>query len=97
MHVDDVCSAIFLLIEGEWKAEKHHVYNVATQVEISLLQLIDAINTSLQKSDVNFVALEPKFGPERPGDIKNSVADITRIHSTLGWRPKSIFLQESRD
>ena len=33
VHVDDVCSAIFLLIEGEWKAEKHHVYNVATQVE----------------------------------------------------------------
>ena len=91
VHVDDVCSAIFLLIEGEWKAEKHHVYNVATQVEISLLQLIDAINTSLQKSDVNFVALEPKFGPERPGDIKNSVADITRIHSTLGWRPKVNF------
>ena len=91
VHVDDVCSAIFLLIEGEWKAEKHHVYNVATQVEISLLQLIDAINTSLQKSDENFVALEPKFGPERPGDIKNSVADITRIHSTLGWSPEVNF------
>ena len=91
VHVDDVCSAIFLLIEGEWKAEKHHVYNVATQVEISLLQLIDAINKSLQKSDVNFVALEPKFGPERPGDIKNSVADITRINSTLGWSPEVNF------
>ena len=90
VHVDDVCSAIFLLIEGEWKAEKYHVYNVATQVEISLLQLIDAINTSLQKNG-NFVALEPKFGPERPGDIKNSVADITRIHSTLGWSPEVSF------
>ena len=61
------------------------------KLRISLLQLIDAINTSLQKSDENFVALEPKFGPEWPGRYQKSVADITRIHSTLGWSPEVNF------
>ncbi len=91
VHVDDVCSAIFLLIEGDWKANQHHVYNVATQTEVSLLQLVDKINTSLEKHDPNFVKIIPKYGPERPGDIRKSIANIERINSVLGWSPRIKF------
>ena len=47
VHVHDVCSALLSLLDGEWKAEPYHVYNVATQTKITLLDLIGAINSTL--------------------------------------------------
>jgi len=91
VHVHDVCSAIFALIEGEWQAEKHHVYNVATQTKITLLDLIEAINNALIKIQSGFVPLVPTHGPERVGDIRHSMANIERIQTTLGWNPVIVF------
>ena len=31
--------------------------------------------------------LEPMFVPERPGDIKNSTADITKANSLIDYTP----------
>ena len=35
--------------------------------------------------------LTPTHGPERVGDIRHSMADISRIRSTLNWEPKVQF------
>jgi nucleoside-diphosphate-sugar epimerase len=35
----------------------------------------------------NFKEIVPIHGPERIGDIRHSMADISRIKATLGWRP----------
>ena len=91
VHVHDVCSAIFSLIEGEWQAEKYHVYNVATQTKITLLDLIEAINNTLIKTQNGFVPIVPTHGPERVGDIRHSMANIERIQTTLGWKPVVVF------
>ena len=91
VHVHDVCSAIFSLIEGEWEAEKYHVYNVATQTKITLLDLIEAINNTLIKTQNGFVPIVPTHGPERVGDIRHSMANIERIQTTLGWKPVVVF------
>ena len=91
VHVNDVCSAIFALIEGEWQAGKYHVYNIATQTKISLLDLIEAINNTLIKTQNGFVPIVPTHGPERVGDIRHSMANIERIQTTLGWKPVVVF------
>jgi UDP-N-acetylglucosamine 4-epimerase len=91
VHVHDVSAAILALIEGEWKAEKFHVYNVATQTKITLLDLVAAINQSLEHSKEGYELLTPTHGPERVGDIRHSMADISRIRSTLNWEPKVQF------
>ena len=91
VHVHDVCSAIFSLIEGDWRAEKNHVYNVATQTKITLLDLIEAINNTLMKIQEGFEPIIPIHGPERVGDICHSMANIERIQNTLGWKPKVDF------
>ena len=31
--------------------------------------------------------LPPVYGPERPGDVKHSLADITAGHKDLGYEP----------
>ena len=88
VHVHDVCEAIYSLIEGDWKADKFHVYNVATQSKITLLELVEAINTSLSSFLPDYIHISPTHGPERVGDIRHSMASIERIQNTLDWRPK---------
>jgi len=91
VHVHDVCSALLSLLDGEWKAEPYHVYNVATQTKITLLDLIEAINNTLMKIQEGFEPIIPIHGPERVGDICHSMANIERIQNTLGWKPKVDF------
>jgi len=87
VHVHDVCEAIYSLIEGDWKAEQFHVYNVATQTKITLLELVEAINKSLSTFLPDYIHISPSHGPERIGDIRHSMANIERIRSTLDWKP----------
>ena len=87
VHVHDVCKAIYSLIEGDWKAEQFHVYNVATQTKITLLELVEAINKSLSTFLPDYIHISPSHGPERIGDIRHSMANIERIRSTLDWKP----------
>ena len=87
VHVHDVCSALLSLLDGEWKAEPHHVYNVATQTKITLLDLIEAINSTMKEIQTGFELITPTHGPERIGDIRHSMANISRIKNTLGWNP----------
>ena len=91
VHVDDVCDAIWSLIDGKWKADNHHVYNVATQTKVTLLDLISIINKSLTGEMPNFTPLIPTHGPERAGDIRHSMASIARINKTIQWSPRVEF------
>jgi len=91
VHVHDVCAAMFSLIEDEWKAEPFHVYNVATQTKITLLELVEAINKVLSSYLPGYNHIIPTHGPERVGDIRHSMANIERIRNTLDWIPKVDF------
>ena len=96
VHVDDVCNAIITLIEGDWKVESHHVYNVATETKISLLELVSVINNSLAKKVPEYVPLKPLHGEGRAGDIRHSMASIGRIKEVLNWQP-SVDFQDGID
>ena len=96
VHVDDVCDASITLIEGDWRAESHHVYNVATETKISLLELVSVINNSLAKKVPEYVPLKPLHGEDRAGDIRHSMASIGRIKEVLNWQP-SVDFQDGID
>jgi len=55
------------------------VYNVGTGRRISLLDLIAAINAILGST------LTPEFQPPRPGDVRDSQANLDRIREALGY------------
>jgi UDP-N-acetylglucosamine/UDP-N-acetyl-alpha-D-glucosaminouronate 4-epimerase len=57
------------------------VFNAACGTSFTLNQLVDAINGALG------TRVSPTYGPERPGDIRGSRADITRARTTLGYEP----------
>ena len=96
VHVDDVCNAIMTLIEGDWKADSHHVYNVATETKISLLELVSVINNSLGKKVPDYSPVKPLHGEDRAGDIRHSMASIGRIKEVLNWQP-SVDFQDGID
>jgi len=96
VHVDDVCSAIMTLIEGNWKSESYHVYNVATETKISLLELVSVINNSLTKKVPEYSPIKPLHGDDRAGDIRHSMASVSRIKGVLNWQP-SVNFQDGID
>lgn len=63
------------------------VFNVACGRRIILNDLVDIINDILGKE------VKPKYVDPRPGDIKHSLADISRIES-LGYKTEDNFKNE---
>jgi UDP-N-acetylglucosamine 4-epimerase len=57
------------------------VYNVAYGASTSLNQLFDLVKSNLG-SDVS-----PEYKAERKGDIKNSLANISKAKNLLGYEP----------
>lgn len=58
-----------------------NVYNVGTGRSITLLQLVEALNRIFGSK------LEPQFVPTRAGDVKFSLANISRTRADLGYVP----------
>ncbi len=59
----------------------NQVYNVAVGEQTSLNQLFQTIK-EIAGSD-----LAPKYGPERRGDVKHSLADISKAKNLVGYVP----------
>ena len=97
VHVHDVCNAILRFLDPVWYGGTHHVFNVATQTRRSLVDLIDEINSSLGELDDSHVALQPIFGSDRVGDIRHSMADITRLKNAANWNPTVKFSDGIRE
>lgn len=58
----------------------NQVYNIACGQQTSLNELFEALR------NVAGVDLKPVHGPERKGDVKHSLADITKAEKLLGYR-----------
>jgi len=57
------------------------VINVACGEQTSLLTLLEKIGEILD------VPIEPEFAPPRRGDVRHSLADLTRARELLGYEP----------
>jgi nucleoside-diphosphate-sugar epimerase len=58
------------------------VLNVACGQRVSLNQLAPMMCQLLGRSD-----LTPRYGPERAGDVRHSLADLSHIKNVLGYEP----------
>jgi len=59
----------------------NQVYNIAFGVQTSLNDVFEILK-SIAGSD-----LAPKYGPERKGDVKHSLADISKATTLLNYQP----------
>ncbi len=87
--VANVVAANLLALETETPLGGE-VFNVGTGEQVSLLDLVQAINEIL-RSD-----LKPDFRPGRAGDVRHSLASLERIEAALGYRPTVGFAEGLR-
>ncbi len=69
------------------KVGKGETINIACGKSFSLLDLVDGINKILDKN------IKPKFAEARPGDIKHSLADISKAEKLLDYKTDIDFVQ----
>lgn len=80
-YVDNAVSANILSLFATDKAVVNQVYNIACGQQTSLAELFETLR-KVAGSD-----LQPVYGPERKGDVKHSLADISRARRMLGYEP----------
>jgi UDP-glucose 4-epimerase len=73
------------LLATEAKDVSGKVINVATGKQFTLLDLVASINRVLGTS------IEPVFADPRPGDVRESLADISLARQLLGFEPTVSF------
>jgi len=63
------------------------MFNVGYGEKHTLLRLVENINNILEMS------IEPIFGEPRQGDVKHSLADISKARAILGYEPTVSFME----
>jgi UDP-glucose 4-epimerase len=84
-YVDNVVAANLLAADADGASGR--IFNVSAGRPTSVLELADTVGALLGKP------VERRFFPPRPGDLRNSWADITEAQRTLGFEP-AITLEE---
>jgi UDP-N-acetylglucosamine 4-epimerase len=85
-HVSDVVQANLLAAVAADSAVGE-VYNVGCGTETSLNELFRMIRLGLAGFEADLASHEPVYEPFRPGDIRRSVADISKARRRLGFEP----------
>ena len=70
------------LLAADAKGASGQVFNIANGQAVSLLDLISALNRLLGTN------VTPIHEPARVGDVRESLADISRARKVLGYEPK---------
>jgi CDP-paratose 2-epimerase len=80
IYAADVCEAF----DAFFRTQRPGIYNIGggTQTAISLLDCIDFLK------DLNGKAPEVQFAPDRLGDLRYFICDITKANRDLNWFPK---------
>ena len=84
-YIDNAVEANLLACKAPAEKAAGQVFNVATARRVTLNETFRA----LQKL-TSFTG-QAKYGPERGGDIKHSLADITKAEAGLGYKPRVDF------
>lgn len=80
IHLDDLCSAHLLALDALANGHESDIYNVGTGIGTSNLQIVNTIKSIVGDFQFN-------FGPNRPGDPSELVADSTKLQKEFNWKP----------
>jgi UDP-N-acetylglucosamine/UDP-N-acetylgalactosamine 4-epimerase len=80
-YVENAAQANILSLFTDNAAAVNQVYNIACGHQTSLLELFNYMKKEANSN------LEPVHGPDRLGDVKHSLADISKAKKLLGYDP----------
>jgi UDP-N-acetylglucosamine 4-epimerase len=86
-YVDNAVQANLLAAVTEEAGALNTVYNIACSRQTSLNDLVRVIRSRLAEAQPDIGRIEPVYGPFRQGDVRHSLADITKARKLLGYEP----------
>jgi UDP-N-acetylglucosamine/UDP-N-acetylgalactosamine 4-epimerase len=86
-YVANAIQANLLAATAQNREAVGQVYNIALNSRTSLNELFQMLRHKLTPACPHLENYEPVYGPERPGDVRDSQADIEKARRLLGYRP----------
>ncbi len=90
-YIDNVIQINQLAALTENKEALNTVYNVACGENTDLNRMVGDLTKFLSEYDKDIAEVKATHGPERKGDVKHSLADISKAKSLLGYNPEVYF------
>ena len=86
-YVTNAVQANLLAATAVDAAAVNQVYNVAVGQRTSLNELFEHLRTMLAPHFAHLAGTAPIYRDFRPGDVRHSLADISKAHRLLGFEP----------
>lgn len=86
-YIHNVVQANLLAAMAEQENQSAHVFNVAVGERTDLLTLYQNIKEALGKDFPDVLCAKPELRDFRSGDVRHSLADISKAKSILGYDP----------
>ena len=87
-HINNVIHANECAILADPKNAEGDIYNVAYGEQCTVNELVYKLIDELHKFDPQIKNIKLQYGPTRAGDVKHSVADISKAKSKLNYNPE---------
>jgi UDP-N-acetylglucosamine 4-epimerase len=86
-YVGNAVHAVMCAMNASDTRAMGEVFNVAYGARTTLVELVDNLRTALSAIDPAIAAVPVEHVPERVGDIRDSLADITKARDLLSYAP----------
>lgn len=77
-YIDDIIDGVMAAIEYE--DSLYEVINLGNNKTVELLELVEAIEKA------SGITAQKTFGPEQPGDVRQTWADVSKASESLGYK-----------
>ncbi len=82
-YIDDAVAGVLAVALGRApEGELHHIYNLGSGRAEAIQSLVDAVSAATGRE----ISIE--YHPHQPGDVKHTCADITKLQTDYGFKPK---------
>lgn len=86
-YIDNVIQANLLAATVSRGDAVNQIYNVAYGERTTLNQLFGVLKVAVTERVPAAPQQSPRYGPERAGDVRHSLADISKARTMLGYEP----------
>lgn len=86
--IDNTVQANLLGATAQGEGVAGEAYNVACAMRTTLNELYAMIRTEVERVRPGFETRDAEYGPERTGDVRHSLADVSKARERLGYVPE---------
>ena len=87
-YIDNTVQANLLAATAQGEGVAGEAYNVACETRTTLNELYGMIRAEVERVSPGLETREAVHGPERAGDVRHSLADVSKARERLGYAPE---------